>query len=150
MIRFKYIPDELVMINKSYTANFKDFVKHCAELGLANPLTEGEYLLYTPSRGVEAIDSEGMHERSDGAKNQEMETIISMVGSFCLCQENTQALEMEAFIDKLPNDQKLRFFYLKSWSVSEQLEAMQDKIDGNPTKYDKMKVDFAKIKQDIQ
>ena len=41
---------------------------------------------------------------------------------------------------------KIRQAYLSLWPAHKQLEAFQDKLNGESTKLDKMNLDFAKIK----
>ena len=43
-------------------------------------------------------------------------------------------------------DEKLINEYLSAWAVHKQLEAFQDKLNGDSTKFDKMNLDFKAIK----
>lgn len=84
MIRFKYVTDEKVFINDSYTVSYDDFVQDCLSLNMQNPLTKGEHLLYTPSRGIETINAENHHGKPDEENNSAMELIITSVDDFVL------------------------------------------------------------------
>jgi len=56
MIRLKYF-DNLVHINTSYTDTYDNFMADCNALDIECPFSEGKTLLFTPSRGVELIES---------------------------------------------------------------------------------------------
>jgi len=82
MIRLKYVLDDWVFINDGYQATFADFAADCIALGIANPLTEFTYILYTPSRGTETIDSEGRHAVEDEISNDDCDIVITEIQQF--------------------------------------------------------------------
>lgn len=89
MIRLKYVPDGIVFINATYAKKYDDFVNDCKKLKLTNPITKGEYFLFTPSRGVEEIEGKdlerlGNHGPADGKPEAypEFHEIINRVKDF--------------------------------------------------------------------
>src|ERR1700748_1771702 len=80
--RLLYQPDEIVFINQSYMSSFSDFDADCTALSLTNPLTEGQWIYYTPAHGVETISENGTNSLPDNTVHSGMVTIIDNVSDF--------------------------------------------------------------------
>lgn len=153
MIRLKYVIDNWVFINNEYQTTYEDFEADCTALNISNPLKKGELLLYTPpripedrKRGIEYINNEGHSAEGDNVVNPNMQKIIDYVDNFVSQSAIRLKTEEAQRMAALPIEEKLQRAYLEAWPTHKQLEAFQDKLNGDNVKFDKMNVDFAEIK----